>query len=174
MNYRLALWGYIRSTEVVGSGNTNLGLRDQRLALLWIQENIRAFGGDPSQVTLWGQSAGSMSVAFHMTSYGGRDDGLFRAGIMESGNMVLTLNSSATQTAYDKLVQKVNCTDSPDTLQCLRESPFDTLNDAVNGTDQSDYNVFFPAVDGDFLKTFGSISLKDGKVNKPCHRFVEV
>lgn len=50
IGYRLASWGFLYSQEVQGSGNTNLGLRDQRLALHWIQENIAAFGGDPAKV----------------------------------------------------------------------------------------------------------------------------
>lgn len=54
--YRLSAWGFLSSQEVSGSGNTNMGLRDQRLALHWINENIGAFGGDPSKVTIWGES----------------------------------------------------------------------------------------------------------------------
>jgi len=45
INYRLSTWGFISSKEVVASGNTNMGLRDQRLALHWVKENIVAFGG---------------------------------------------------------------------------------------------------------------------------------
>ena len=45
INYRLSAWGFLNSREVVESGNTNLGLRDQRLALQWVQENIASFGG---------------------------------------------------------------------------------------------------------------------------------
>lgn len=45
INYRLSAWGFLNSLEVAGTGNTNLGLRDQRLALHWVQENIEAFGG---------------------------------------------------------------------------------------------------------------------------------
>lgn len=82
-NYRLSAWGFLSSQEVVDSGNTNIGLRDQRLALQWVQENIAAFGGDPAKVTIWGESAGGMSVGYHLTAYGGRDDGLFRGAIMQ-------------------------------------------------------------------------------------------
>ncbi|KAF9000388.1 alpha/beta-hydrolase [Hymenopellis radicata] len=73
-NYRLGALGFLASTEVVACGNANLGLKDQRLALCWIQENIASFGGgnvclptrvsDPSKVTIWGESAGAYSVHF--------------------------------------------------------------------------------------------------------------
>lgn len=94
-NYRLSAWGFLSSQEVVDSGNTNIGLRDQRLALQWVQENIAAFGGDPAKVTIWGESAGGMSVGYHLTAYGGRDDGLFRGAIMQSGGTILCRKSNA-------------------------------------------------------------------------------
>ena len=67
INYRLNLWGFLHSNEVVGEGITNLGLRDQRLALYWVQENIATFGGDPGKVTIFGESAGAASVGFHVS-----------------------------------------------------------------------------------------------------------
>lgn len=54
--YRLSAWGFLQSQEVSGAGQTNMGLRDQRLALHWINENIQSFGGDASKVTIWGES----------------------------------------------------------------------------------------------------------------------
>jgi carboxylesterase type B len=86
INYRLSVWGFLSgSQELVDAGGLNLGLRDQRLALQWVQENIKSFGGDPSQVTIYGESAGGASVGFHLTAYSGRDDKLFRGAIMQSG-----------------------------------------------------------------------------------------
>ena len=59
LNYRVTAFGFLYSKEIQQAGVTNLGLRDQRLALQWVQENIAAFGGDPSKVTIWGESAGA-------------------------------------------------------------------------------------------------------------------
>jgi carboxylesterase type B len=60
INYRLAGFGFLGGKEILADGSANLGLQDQRMALEWVSDNIAAFGGDPTRVILWGQSAGSM------------------------------------------------------------------------------------------------------------------
>lgn len=161
--YRLSAWGFLVSEEVSASGNTNIGLRDQRLALHWINENIGGFGGDPKKVTIWGESAGAASVGWHLTAYGGRDDGIFRAGIMESGNPI-NYNSyksvSSYQSKYDDLVKATNCTDASDSLDCLRQVPVQQLQDLFNTTDFS--TGWSPIVDGDFIQRWGSVQLQEG------------
>lgn len=110
-----------------------------------------------------------MSVGYHLTAYNGRDDKLFRAGIMQSGGSVAASpgNYTTFQSKYNTLASKVGCSDVVDSLQCLREVPFETLNAVLNGTEgASDYN-FSPVVDGDFIRNWGSIQL-----NK--HEFVKV
>jgi len=64
INYRKAGWGMMYSREIQGAGQTNLSLRDMRKALAWIQENVKAFGGDPDKVTIWGESSGSFAVVW--------------------------------------------------------------------------------------------------------------
>ena len=56
INYRVAALGFLNSPELAKEGNQNMGLFDQRLAMHWVQENIASFGGDPSKVTIWGES----------------------------------------------------------------------------------------------------------------------
>ena len=53
INYRMAAFGFLYSEEVEAAGAQNLGLRDQRLAMQWVNKHISAFGGDPEKVTIW-------------------------------------------------------------------------------------------------------------------------
>lgn len=70
-NYRLSAYGFLSGGEATEAGISNNGYRDQRLALQWVNENIAAFGGSPDKVTIWGESAGAMSVTAHMFAYNG-------------------------------------------------------------------------------------------------------
>lgn len=72
MNYRLNIFGFANSPAIRAEKSLNSGLLDQRLALEWIQSNIAIFGGDPHQVTLFGQSDGGTGVGLQMTAYGGK------------------------------------------------------------------------------------------------------
>jgi carboxylesterase type B len=165
INYRLAGWGYISSQEVTASGNTNIGLRDQRMAMQWVQENIAAFGGDPKKVTIWGESAGATSVGWQLTAYNGRDDKLFRAAIMQSGGPVPYRSyrvEADYQSKYNALLNLTGCTDALDNLDCLRKAPFDIINKYFNETGQTNNGQWWPIVDGDFIQKWNSIQLAEG------------
>jgi para-nitrobenzyl esterase len=79
INYRVGAEGFLS----LGEGNANLGLLDQIAALEWVRENIAAFGGAPDNVTIFGESAGAMSVATLLAMP--RAEGLFRRAIAQSG-----------------------------------------------------------------------------------------
>ncbi|KAI4740294.1 alpha/beta-hydrolase [Aureobasidium sp. EXF-12298] len=161
--YRLGPFGFLNGDEVAGAGQTNIGLKDQRKALQWIQENGAAFGADTSKVTIHGESAGAASVGFQLTAFNGRDDKLFRGAIMESGNPIAygALNSSAEyQPKFAALSNAAGCGNSTSTLDCLRALPFTVLNNILNTTDFS--GGWNPALDGDFIARYGSEQLADG------------
>ena len=129
INYRMAAFGFISSKEIDATCNQNLGLRDQRLAMQWVNKHISAFGGDPDKVTIWGESAGAYSVGDHINAYNGDTGGLFRAAIMESGGAVgAPLNGTDWyQHMYDELVASVGCANATDSLSCIRTVPYEKI-----------------------------------------------
>ncbi|RSL74386.1 hypothetical protein CEP53_000280 [Fusarium sp. AF-6] len=167
INYRLAAWGYLWSKAIKEAGEGNNGFRDQRLALQWIQENIASFGGDPEKVTIWGQSGGARGVASQLTAYGGRDDGLFRAAILESATGFHTGFREETvkdaldwDKGYAQLLKLTGCESAKDSLQCLREVPSLELAEKIGNIT---FPVYLDIVDGDFMQDDRSELVRQGK-----------
>ena len=77
IQYRLGAFGYLASSDVQANGKLNVGLLDQRFALEWVQKYIAKFGGDPTRVTVGGESSGAGSVMYHSMAYGGEESNLF-------------------------------------------------------------------------------------------------
>lgn len=156
MNYRLSGIGFLASAEVKAAGVGNLGLQDQREALRWIQKYIGTFGGDPTKVTIQGESAGAISVGLQMVTNGGNNEGLFRGAFMQSGSPIPVGDITHGQVYYDDIVASVGCTAATDTLACLRTVSWAALSDAINATPmifayQSLNLAWLPRVDGIFL-----------------------
>ncbi|HEX7784532.1 MAG TPA: carboxylesterase family protein [Sphingobium sp.] len=104
INYRMGTEGFLPIPGIP----TNLGLRDQIAALHWVQHNIAAFGGDPANVTIFGESAGAMSVANLLVSPLAK--GLFRRVIVESGHGSMTRSIDIAQRVVRKLAKALKIT----------------------------------------------------------------
>ncbi|XP_066541724.1 cholinesterase-like [Hoplias malabaricus] len=172
MNYRLGALGFLSlpgSEEVKG----NAALFDQRLALNWVAENIAAFGGDPSSVTLFGESAGAGSVGHHLLSVGSHS--LFNRAILQSGSPNAVWAAVEAVEAWNRsltLAHLLDCplgTSSKHVLACLR-------NAAPEKIVQHQYSVirdpmmlsipFLPTVDGEFLVDMPEILIQSGRFLK--------
>ncbi|KAL0577126.1 hypothetical protein V5O48_004879 [Marasmius crinis-equi] len=169
MNYRVTGFGFLASKEVKAAGVGNLGLQDQREALRWIQKYIGSFGGDPTKVTIWGESAGAISVALHMLADGGDTKGLYRAGFMQSGSPIPVGDITHGQKYYDSIVQDTGCSGSADTLACLRTVSYTKLKAAIDKTPsifsyQSLNLAWLPRADGVFLSDAPQKLVQQGKV----------
>ncbi|KAF4964894.1 hypothetical protein FSARC_7239 [Fusarium sarcochroum] len=160
-NYRLGAFGYLSGQEVQKSGIANLGLQDQRQALAWVQENIHSFGGNPKRVTIMGESAGALSIGFHLLAKEGRDDGLFSAAIAQSGSTftpALSSRSATLQQAdFEGVLNSTGCAHSKEGLSCLRAISASALREASKTLPLS----FTP--DGDLVPRSALRSLRDGK-----------
>ncbi|KAG8961648.1 hypothetical protein FRC03_005105 [Tulasnella sp. 419] len=173
INYRLGGWGFLDSKDVRDAGVGNLGLHDQREALRWVQRNIAAFGGDPARVTAWGESAGAISIGFHMLANGGNTEGLFHAAIMQSGAYLPIAPGEGAQSKYDALVNLVGCQNEQNKLECLRKVPYETLKTVLR--DRGDaFNcsgpipTWIPRVDGTLLnQLMKALTLLCGLLTSP-------
>jgi len=121
INYRLGALGFLAhpalSAESPHSISGNYGILDQQFALKWVKRNISAFGGDPHTVTLFGESAGGLSVFSQLASPTAK--GLFHLSIVESGAYELTLPTLADEETHGKaFAALVGCDDQ--SAGCLR------------------------------------------------------
>jgi carboxylesterase type B len=174
INYRVGGFGFLPGSEILKDGSANLGLLDQRLALQWIADNIARFGGDPTKVTIWGESAGALSVFDQMALYDGNNTykgkPLFRAGIMNSGSVIPAnpVDGTKGQQVFNSVVQTAGCSTASDKLDCLRGLPYSTFLNAVNSVPgilsySSVALSYLPRPDGKVLTQSPELLVKQGK-----------
>ncbi|OJJ43642.1 hypothetical protein ASPZODRAFT_154477 [Penicilliopsis zonata CBS 506.65] len=177
VNYRVGGFGFLPGKEILADGSSNLGLLDQRLGLEWVADNIAAFGGDPSKVTIWGESAGSISVFDQMALYDGdityNGSPLFRGAIMDSGSIVPAdpVDCPKGQTVYDTVVDTAGCSSANDTLTCLRDLDYETFLNAANSVSgilsyTSVALSYLPRPDGTVLTKSPDVLLENGEYAK--------
>ncbi|KAJ7706471.1 Alpha/Beta hydrolase protein [Mycena rosella] len=145
LNYRTNVFGFPGSPELPIEQN-NLGFLDQELALQWVQSNIAHFGGDPKQVTIMGQSAGSQSVSAALQRHP-PGNAPFRAGIMLSGAHTSTPKSPAPAFArFNTFSAAFGCTQAPGParLACLKQVPAPVIRNFTNGPTS---DLFQPVAD---------------------------
>ncbi len=155
MNYRLGVFGFFAlpalAQESASHAAGNYGLMDQTAALRWVRDNIGAFGGDPKNVTIFGESAGSMSVSAQMASPLARE--LFVRAIGESGGAFRTegynfASQAASQKRDEDFAQTAFGTNN---LASLRAVSAAQLLKAATARAGEDDAFFSPNIDGDFL-----------------------
>ncbi len=132
INYRLNVFGWLSHAELDAESphgaSGNYGTLDQIAALTWVQENAKAFGGDPTHVLLFGESAGGEDVCNLLASPLAK--GLFAAAVMESGGCTAA-TKAASDSVGDTIIQAAGCKGSSDVLGCLRALPTATLVKAL-------------------------------------------
>lgn len=172
IQYRIGALGFLSTEDSVMSGN--YGLKDQVMALRWVQDNIQSFGGDPSRVTLFGESAGGMSAHYLMLSP--MSKGLFHRAIAQSGTAVLPVlwNDDARQHAAT-LGQMLDCPevnpknlDSEALKDCLKKVSAEKLVMAIKAfsTFLDSPRVIRPTVDGEFLPEHPAKMLRKGNYHR--------
>lgn len=148
INYRLGALGFLHLDDIFGpefSGSGNAGILDQVCALEWVRDNIAAFGGDPEQVTIFGESAGGMSVGTLLGLPAAQ--GLFARAIVQSGGGSFCLTAARGTEIARKLLAEAGIT----TAEELETAHLDTILEAQGKAFSGNLAVevpFMPVVDG--------------------------
>ncbi|MEU0791546.1 carboxylesterase family protein [Amycolatopsis sp. NPDC005961] len=169
VQYRLGIDGFLP----LDGGATNLGLRDQLAALRWVKDNIAAFGGDPANVTLFGESAGAISVACLLGSP--LSTGLFRRAIVQSGHANMVRGRAEADRLVRKIADGLGVEPTAEAFRTLSTEQLLGAQDAVlkpggapdlrgeDGLDRSfGLSPFLPLVGDDVLPEHPGSAIRDG------------
>ncbi|KAJ5902515.1 hypothetical protein N7495_003043 [Penicillium taxi] len=175
IQYRLGAFGFLSSEDVYKKGKTNAGLLDMRFALEWVQNHISNFGGDPSRVTIGGESSGAGAAMLQSMAYGGREDHLFNNIIAASPYTPTQYrcNDEVPTGHYHEFARHAGCYHDGDSnhssiFDCLVKADTITLQHASGNVSTSGAwgtFAFLPVIDGDFIRDLPSKQLLEKKVS---------
>ncbi|KAG4439449.1 hypothetical protein IFR05_005061 [Cadophora sp. M221] len=180
IQYRLGAFGFLSSDEVNRFGVLNAGIRDQTFALQWVQSYIHLFGGNASQVTVAGESAGGGSVMLQAMAYGGTlGTSLFTNAIAASPYLPMQYdyNDWVPSQSYYAFAEAAGClsgyafgspTSAKPIFKCLIEKDTATLQNAsafISGSGAYGTWGFLPVTDGKFIQQLPSVQLQKKQVN---------
>eukprot|EP00058_Branchiostoma_floridae_P021518 XP_002607008.1 hypothetical protein BRAFLDRAFT_200636 [Branchiostoma floridae] len=164
INYRLGVLGFLSTGDENMPGN--YGFLDQVRAMVWVKDNIRNFGGDPERVTIFGESAGGVSVSYHLLSP--LSKGLFQRAISQSGTWKSIPVNPQPLPLTKMLAEEAGCeTEDTEILTaCLKEKSSEELLEKVQSLQLKIGQVSFsPVVDGTFLTSQPMDLMQAGDVN---------
>jgi para-nitrobenzyl esterase len=166
VNYRLSSFGWICLQDALDNGEScgNYGLLDQQSGLRWVKNNIKAFGGDPTRVMIFGESAGGISTNLQLVLTGGT--GLFHAALIESGFPVVRDLPFAINEGI-QIAKAANCTGTG-IRACLRTKTVKQIQNAQSGENGDAFTTagFGPVQDGRAIAGFPFTLLEQGKWSK--------
>ena len=151
INHRLNVFGYLYLEEIGGEafgGSGMAGMLDIELSLKWVRDNIGAFGGDPNNVTIFGESGGGMKVSMLLAMPTSK--GLFHKGIIQSGPGIRGIPKDQATTEAKDLMAKLKTDD----VKKLQKLPVDDLLKAISASGEDDASSSLrlsPVVDGKYL-----------------------
>ncbi|KAJ5156847.1 hypothetical protein N7492_009650 [Penicillium capsulatum] len=165
LNYRLGAFGWLAGDTLTQNGTANAGLHDQRLALDWVAENIHLFGGDPTRVTVMGESSGGGSIMHHITAYGGEagPSSPFQQAIVQSPGWVPVVDDKQSDQVLKQFLGILNVS----TVEQARNLPSEKLmaGNAYQIATKAPWGSFIygPVVDGTFVPALPGQLLQQGK-----------
>ena len=135
LNYRLAQFGFLAHADLSAEDpahptSGNYAVEDQAAALRWVREHVAPFGGDPTNVTIFGESAGGWSVCTMLASP--LAEGLFDRAIIQSGPCTTPIPTlAAAETQGERFADEIGCAGAPDVVACMRSKTLDEVRSTV-------------------------------------------
>ncbi|KAG8786650.1 hypothetical protein FRC19_010850 [Serendipita sp. 401] len=168
--YRLNIFGFLSTSDAGEALDYNVGFLDQREALKWVKKNIADFGGDPSKITINGQSAGGASVLLHLLANGGRQD-LFHQAIAQSVYRPTVRRVSETKKHFEMVAKYAGCdivgSSTAEQIDCLRQADVVTLVRAAESVANETGIVHtLPVVDGELFTSTPTQLINSGKISR--------
>jgi para-nitrobenzyl esterase len=174
INYRLGVFGFmahpaLSEEDPAHPGSGNYGIEDQTAALRWVRDNISAFGGDPDRVTVFGQSAGAISVCAQLASP--LAAGLFQRAVIQSGPCVTPLpDLDSASTLGDAVATGLGCDESSDLLACMRGNSAQAVADILAPDPTMGFNkktmIWWPVQDDHVLPRQFMDAFESGQFNR--------
>ncbi|KAH8653790.1 Alpha/Beta hydrolase protein [Xylariales sp. PMI_506] len=147
VNFRSNIFGFPNADELM---EQNLGLRDQRLALEWVRDNIAKFGGDPSKIIAWGQSGGAIAIDYLNFAY--FSDPIVSGMILESGTALFPKAAARTfdtdRTNFTAVAVALGCGDGVSQIECLRNISWEDIEAVIK---EDSTLSFLPIVDDNIV-----------------------
>ena len=163
LNYRLGVFGFMGHPAFDRDYDGGYGLEDQRAAMRWVRQNIAAFGGDPGNVTIAGESAGAGSVCMHLLAPQATN-GLFQKAIIQSAACMAKMHTAEEGNQIGvKVAAKAGCSDQASALSCMRAKSVKELLEAGSAVAGSDLTAFFPIVGNKSQPLQGADAIRSGK-----------
>jgi carboxylesterase type B len=162
---QLGSYGFLAGKTMEEQGLPNAGLYDQRAVLQWVQDYIYLVGGNKSQVSVWGESAGAGSIMHHLVAQGGTQDPLFSKAVIQSPTLQTMWDRNGyLEEVFQNFSAAADC--AGEGLSCLRNASAATLESAnyqLNYVETVD-GVFLtgPAADGNLIRQLAALEFASG------------
>lgn len=165
----MGAYGFLAGTTMEKTGLPNAGLYDQRAALEWIQDYIGLVGGDKSQVSAWGLSAGAGSILHQLVAFGGTQDPLFSRAVLQSPAFQFTFDRKGSlEQTFQNFTALAGCAGQG--VACLRAASAETLDRANTKLNEEGTMGTFavgPSPDGNLIRQSPSLEFASGNSLHP-------